>query len=71
MVTRLAAEFPGRRFSVTADSAYAGNELKQLPAAVTWITRLRANAALCGLPPECTGRKGRPRVKETGCRPSR
>jgi hypothetical protein len=63
MVTRLAAEFPGRRFSVTADSAYAGNELKKLPAAVTWTTRLRANAALCGLPPERTGRKGRPRVK--------
>ena len=63
MVTRLAAEFPGRRFSVTADSAHAGNELKQLPAAMTWTTRLRANAALCGLPPERTGRKGRPRVK--------
>ena len=63
MVTRLAAEFPGRRFSVTADSAYAGDELKKLPAVVTWTTRLRANAALCGLPPERTGRKGRPRVK--------
>ena len=63
MVTRLAAEFPGRRFSVTADSAYAGEELKKLPAAVTWTTRLRANAALCGLPPERTGRKGRPRKK--------
>jgi hypothetical protein len=64
MVTRLAAELPGRRLSVTADSAYAGDELKKLPAAVTWTTRLRANAALCGLPPERTGRKGRPRVKE-------
>jgi hypothetical protein len=31
MVTRLAAELPGRRLSVTADSAYAGEELKQLP----------------------------------------
>ena len=30
MVTRLAAELPGRRISVTADSAYAGEELKQL-----------------------------------------
>jgi len=63
MVSRLAAEFPGRRFSITADSAYAGDELKKLPAAVTWTTRLRANAALCGLPPARTGRKGRPRVK--------
>jgi hypothetical protein len=63
MVTRLAAEFPGRRFSVTADSAYAGEELKKLPAAVTWTTRLRSNAALHGLPPQRTGRKGRPRLK--------
>jgi DDE superfamily endonuclease len=63
MVTRLAAGFPGQRFSVTADSAYVGDELKKLPAAVTWTTRLRSNAALHGLPPERTGRKGRPRLK--------
>jgi hypothetical protein len=31
MVTRLAAELPGRRVNATADSAYAGEELKQLP----------------------------------------
>jgi hypothetical protein len=63
MITRLAAELPGRDIHVTADSAYAGEELKQLPDGVTWTTRLRANAALCGLPPERTGRRGRPRVK--------
>ena len=63
MVTRLAAELPGRRVHVTADSAYAGDELKQLPDGVTWTTRLRSNAALYGLPPERTGKKGRPRVK--------
>jgi hypothetical protein len=63
MVTRLAAELPGRQVHVTADSAYAGDELKELPDGVTWTTRLRSNAALCGLPPERTGRKGRPRVK--------
>ena len=63
MVTRLAAELPGRQVHVTADSAYAGDELKELPDGVTWTTRLRCNAALCGLPPERTGRKGRPRVK--------
>ena len=63
MVTRLAAELPGRQVHVTADSAYAGEELKQLPDGVTWTTRLRSNAALYGLPPERTGRKGRPRVK--------
>ena len=31
IVTRLAAELPGREINVTADSAYAGEELKQLP----------------------------------------
>jgi len=63
MAARLAAGLPGRRVHVTADSAYAGEELKQLPDGVTWTTRLRSNAALCGLPPERTGRKGRPRKK--------
>jgi hypothetical protein len=63
MVTRLAAELPGRRVHVTADSAYAGQELKQLPDGVTWTTRLRANAALHGLAPQRTGKKGRPRKK--------
>jgi hypothetical protein len=63
MVTRLARELPGRRVHVTADSAYAGEELKQLPDGVTWTTRLRANAALHDLPPERTGKRGRPRKK--------
>ena len=63
MATRLAAELPGRQIHVTADSAYAGEELRQLPDGVTWTTRLRSNAALYGLPPERTGKKGRPRVK--------
>jgi hypothetical protein len=63
MVTRLAAELPGREINVTADSAYAGEELKQLPDGVTWTTRLRASAALCDLPPARTGKKGRPRKK--------
>ena len=63
MVTRLARELPGREIHVTADSAYAGEELKQLPDGVTWTTRLRANAALHDLPPERTGKKGRPRKK--------
>jgi hypothetical protein len=63
MVTRLAQQLPGRAISVTADSAYAGEELKKLPDGVTWTTRLRVNAALHDLPPERTGKKGRPRVK--------
>src|SRR6266576_1899941 len=67
MVTRLAAELPGRQVHVTADSAYAGAELKQLPGGVTWTTRLRSNAALHSLPQERTGKKGRLCVK--GARP--
>ncbi len=63
MVTRPARELPDRDIHVTADSAYAGDELKQLPDGVTWTTRLRANAALHDLPPGRTGKKGRPRVK--------
>jgi hypothetical protein len=63
MVTRLARELPDRRISVTADSAYAGRELKQLPDGVTWTTRLRANAALHALPPARTGKRGRPPKK--------
>jgi len=63
MVTRLARELPGRQVHVTADSAYAGEELKALPDGVTWTTRLRSNAALYGLPPERTGKRGRPRVR--------
>src|SRR6266567_9348132 len=63
MVTRLARELPGRQVHVTADSAYAGEELKELPDGVTWTTRLRSNAALHGLPPGRTGQRGRPRMK--------
>jgi hypothetical protein len=63
MAERLAAALPGRRVRVTADSAYVGGELKGLPAGVSWTTRLRKDAALHGLPPERTGKRGRPRVK--------
>jgi DDE superfamily endonuclease len=63
MVSRLAGEMPGRQIRATADSAYAGEELKQLPDGVTWTTRLRSNAALHDLPPGRTGKRGRPRVK--------
>ncbi len=63
MTAMLAGALPGRHIRVVADSAYAGGELKKLPAAVTWTTRLRKDAALHGLPPARTGRRGRPRQK--------
>lgn len=46
LVTLLAAAFPGRRVPVMADAACHGPALKDLPPAVTWTTRLPANAVL-------------------------
>ena len=64
LVTLLAAAFPGRPVHVVADAAYHGPALKTLPPAVTWTTRLPANAVLYDLaPPRLPGTKGRPRRK--------
>ena len=63
MTGLLASALPGRHIHVVTDSAYAGGELKKLPPRVTWTTRLRKDAALYGLPPQRTGRRGRPRQK--------
>ncbi|MGH8921316.1 MAG: IS701 family transposase, partial [Actinomycetes bacterium] len=63
MARALASALPGRAIHVVADAAYAGKELKQLPSGITWTTRLRKDAALYGLPPERTGKRGRPRVR--------
>ena len=63
MADAIAGALPGHRIRVVADSAYAGGELKKLPAAVTWTTRLRKDAALHRLPPARTGSRGRPRQK--------
>jgi len=63
MIEDLAAALPGRDICVVADAAYAGKELRNLPATVTWTTRLRKDAALHELPPPRTGRRGRPRTK--------
>ena len=52
MAQMIAGALPGRHIRVVADSAYAGGQLKKLPAAVTWTTRLRKDAALHGLPPQ-------------------
>jgi hypothetical protein len=65
MAQMIAGALPGRRIHVVADAAYAGKELKKLPPGITWTTRLRKDAALYGLPPQRTGRRGRPRAKGT------
>jgi DDE superfamily endonuclease len=66
LVTLLAAAFPGRPVHVVADALYHGPALRQLPATVTWTTRLPANAVLYALAPALPpGRHGpgRPPVK--------
>jgi hypothetical protein len=63
MTGMLAGALPGRDVHVAADSAYAGEELRKLGKQITWTTRLRKDAAIYGLPPARTGRRGRPRVK--------
>jgi hypothetical protein len=63
MAAALAAALPGRQIHVVADAAYAGKELRRLPATVTWTTRLRKDAALYELAPPRTGKRGRPRAK--------
>jgi hypothetical protein len=63
MAQALAGALPGRDIHVVGDAAYAGGELKKLAPGITWTTRLRKDAALYGLPPQRTGRRGRPRVK--------
>jgi hypothetical protein len=63
MTQMLADALPGRDIHVMADSAYAGKELKKLGKGITWTTRLRKDAALHELPPQRTGRRGRPRAR--------
>lgn len=63
LVTALAAAFPGRPVHAVADAAYHGPALKHLPPAVTWTTRLPANAVLYALPPGRRPGPGRPAGK--------
>src|SRR5262245_7966618 len=63
LITTIAARVPHRRVHVVADAAYHGQCLRDLPAAVTWTTRLPRNAVLYHLAPQPTGKRGRPRLK--------
>jgi DDE superfamily endonuclease len=60
LVTLLAAVFPGRTVHVVADAHYHGPALRDLPAGVTWTTRLPRNAVLFGLAPPRVRKPGRP-----------
>ena len=63
MVTVLAGRVAGRRVHVVADAAYHGKGLRDLPAGVSWTTRLPRNAVLYHRAPSPTGKRGRPRLK--------
>jgi DDE superfamily endonuclease len=63
MIKTIAARVPDRRVHVVADAAYHGTSLRDLPATVTWTTRLPRNAVLYHRAPAPTGKRGRPRVK--------
>ena len=62
MLRQLAEWLPDHRFRVVADGGYASLIGCELPRTVV-ITRLRRNAALYGLTPPRTGRRGRPRLR--------
>lgn len=46
-----------------ADAAYHGKPLQDLPARVTWTTRIQRNGVLYQPAPPPTGKRGRPRTK--------
>jgi DDE superfamily endonuclease len=61
LIALIARRYPDRRVDVVADGHYTGPTLV-CQANVTLIARLRANAALHGLMPPRTGKRGRPRA---------
>jgi hypothetical protein len=63
MITSIAERVPGRRVHVVADAAYHGKGLRDLPAQISWTTRLPRNAVLYHRAPAPTGKRGRPRLK--------
>ncbi len=59
----LAAALPGRRIHVVGDALYRGPAWRDLPARVSFTTRLAANAVLYGPQPSRTGKRGHPAWK--------
>jgi hypothetical protein len=60
LVRLLAQAFPGRVVHVVADAHYHGPALRDLPATVTWTTRLPKNAVLFAPAPPPVRKPGRP-----------
>lgn len=63
LVDLLAAAFGDRAVHVVADNAYRSRAWRQLPANVTFTTRLASNAVLYAPAPPRTGKRGRPALK--------
>jgi DDE superfamily endonuclease len=63
LVGLLARAFPDRAIHLVADAAYHGKPLQDLPARVTWTTRIQRNGVLYQPAPPPTGKRGRPRTK--------
>jgi len=62
MIEKLVWWLPGRKFLLHVDGGFAtGSLLRELPANVEVIGRLRRDAALYKLPPKRCGKRGRPR----------
>jgi hypothetical protein len=63
LVDLLASALPNRRIHLVADALYRGPVWQDLPAIITFTTRLAANAVLYGPEPPRTGGRGHPRWK--------
>jgi hypothetical protein len=63
MITTIAARVPGRHLHVVADAACHGKSLRDLPARITWTTRLPHNAVLYHRAPAPQRETGTPRTK--------
>jgi len=63
MIATIAARVPDRYLHVVADAAYHGKSLRDLPARISWTTRLPRNAVLYHRAPARSGKRGRPRLK--------
>lgn len=63
MIDMLAGALPGRVIHGVGDAACSGKDLAGLDDNITWTTRLRKDAALSGLAPPPTGKRGRPKLK--------
>ncbi|MFF4136064.1 hypothetical protein ACFY1B_31915 [Streptomyces mirabilis] len=63
MTELIAAHFPDRTVRTVGDAAYVGEHLRGLAPALTRTSRLKTTSVPHELPPQRTGRKGRPRTR--------